>query len=332
MAGKSPRVGCDSVVRNYDVGTSHPDLFTLGAFLQDVEGYASPYLLIFIETSFGNVTTLLKYDWVIQLYQALNYPRYYQRELTTGGNFPQAVLQRQHLTITTEYDYNSPSFFTKGICRRNLNGAITDIYVANDLKESAPMSTPQQVKDYTVSQFDAEFAALGDLDWVNVGSVTSLSGSSYEDRISHYNGPDRVEYNNSAYIVRYRYKVYQEFRADDTRYDADQYTNYYYTGNTDPYQDFGTGKVEDAVEFVQLTADVNDNFVLEIPNPDYSNAGTGVPPAVPALGVPLVTGGGGIFKRIIAAITSGQSTPGTLQAVYVRPNKTDGTGFEYYTP
>ena len=310
----------------FNAVTSPPGLLSIEDYLQDVEGYASQYLLVYLDTDFKSKTAMIKWPWAIQLYQVLNYPQYYERRLWTTGDHPFLIVQKQVLFIFVEYDYNTPSSFTKGRCLRGLNGVNTDIYVANDLNESAPMSTPQQVKDYTVAQFDAEFAALGDADWQTVGSLINSGpyGSSYEDRISHFTGHDRVEYNNRAEITRYRFKTIQEFRADNTRYDSDYYVNYYFTGHNDPYVDFGTGKTDQDVEFVQLTADGNDNFVLEIPNPDYSNAGTGAPPALPPVGTPLVTAGGAIFKEFI-------NTTGQAEVVYARPNKIDGTGYLFYT-
>ena len=311
----------------YSNPSSHPGLLTLSEFLQDVESYPSGNLLIYIDTAFQSKTALLQWAWAIQMYQALNYPKYYQRELKTTGSFAFPLIERQNLEILVTYEYNTSSgALVAATCTRNLNGTITDIYVANDLNESAPWSTSQEVKDYVVSQFDTEFAGLGDLDWVSITSDGNPYGSNYDHRIINAYGVNRIAYRCSAQIRRYRFQVDQEYRADNTRYDADQYVNYYYTGHNDTYQDFGTGKVDKDVEFVQLVADVNDNFVLEVPNPDYSNAGTGAPPAIPITPAVTIEENVGIFKEIIPA-------EGTVKVtIYARPNKVDGTGFEFYTP
>ena len=329
----------ESVVRESEIETSgtysnpssHPAYLSLSDFLQDVESYGSGTLEIITDTSSGSVVALLRWLWAIQLYQSLNYPKYYMRPLTTSGSLPYSLIEKRSLSVQTTYSYNyTTSSLIAVDCRKSLNNAAsTSIYTANDLNETAPFSTPQEVKDYTVSQFDTEFAALTGTDWATKTSIAngSIYGSTYRDQIFNFGGPTRYEFTSSASIIQYRFKVNQEYRADNTRYDSEQWANYYYRDNSDTYQDFDTGKTDGSIEFTKLIADGSDYFVLEISGVDYSNTGTGSPPTLPPSpsGTPN-TAGGSIYKGHINPV--GQST----FSVYAKPNLTDGTGFEYYTP
>ena len=108
----------------------------------------------------------------------MDYQTWYWRRLqnpSAPAGDVYSAMEKQDILIVTTYLYTtSTSVFSSCTCILDDGvNAPNDIYVANDLNETAPMSTPQEVRDYTITQLAANDDTwisninqdLGDLEW-----------------------------------------------------------------------------------------------------------------------------------------------------------------------
>ena len=351
------------------VAGSPPDAPLLGDLLTGPLAYASEYLLHRNDlyqnpaSELVEIPALAQYAWVKQWFEVMNYSTWYWRSLkqphqpSTGIDPVYNALEVQDINIVVLYYYvTSTSTFTTATCILDDGvNAPVDIYVANDLKETAPMSTPQQVRDYAISQLAANDSTwtsninldLGDKEWsTKVNESTSFISASTVIR-------------TDIHLKRVRFKLTDDYRPlSPNTFNAPVYGNTYYTGGTrftnnniatppDPtvtsYNDFGTGKTNNAVENLVLTKDVNDYYYLEIPSPDWDSQ--------PVLPLPLTTTSGPdgsfvqdfLLQRLSFKAGGTLSSPFKLTGIFPRisqsdtgilfkPNLADGTGYEHYTP
>jgi len=185
----------------------------------------------------------------------------------------------------------------------------------------------------------------------------------------HFTGPLTHEIQCEIVVHRIRFKTNDDYRADTPdRYDTAKYWNGYYTGSskftevipsgsptgTPPtissYNDFGTGETNNDVQLNLMAEDINDYYNIEIASPDFdteavmgfppdpgSNAGTSSWSQEFNLQALQLEAGDtltGTFKQTDPALGV-NDVPQISQAdtsIYVKPNLTDGTGFEWYTP
>jgi len=312
----------------YNASTSRPDLLILlSEFLQDVEGYASGTLQIITDTdNTARDHAVLKWLWAIQIYQAISYPTYYYRSLTTTGTSPFTNIEYFYRNVIVRYGSSHTAIPTHTCTTVTGLGTNTDIYTANDLNETFPVSTTQEVKDYIVSQ-RAGLPARVDADWVAVSTAsvnreTAIASLDYDYIFTSGSPNNAVSNVVVAQDMAIRFKVSQDFRADNTKFDSDYYHNSYNSALNGIFKDFGTGDTELEIELNKLKPDGNGWYTLEFTGLDFSNTGTGAPPVDGTTETIDV----GYKKALILPVGATG-----LQGMLVRPNLTDGTGYEYYT-
>ena len=354
------------------VAGSPPDAPLLGDLLTGPLAYASEYLLHRNDlyqnpaSELVEIPALAQYAWVKQWFEVMNYSTWYWRSLkqpnqpSTGIDPVYNNLEFQDTRITVQYSWNdSTSTFLSATCFLDDGvNAPNDIYVANDLNESSPFSTPQQVRDYAISQLNANDTTwtsslsldLGDKEWsTEMNELTRMDTNA---------GVVTKRIDCILDFKRVRFKLTDDFRPlSPNTFNAPVYGNTYYTGATrftdtnvtapasptvTTYNNFGTGKTNNDVENLVLTKDINDYYWLEIPSPDWDSQ-----PVLPL--VTAHTGSQGVFNQIFLlqrlAFAAGAtlSSPFKLTGIFphltqtntgilFKPNLTDGTGYEHYTP
>ena len=330
-----------------------PENLTLSELLTGPLGYASGNLLHATDTDDGNDNAIFRMAWFKQWYEVLDYPEYYNRLIrTTGTNEGPEVtdVQWQFVEADLLYAYNiDTSTFTNAtmeVWSPQPTSTPTDVYVANDLNETAPFSTVTQCRDYCITSFDDEVA---NDNWQGIGVGDVSDKEIYASmRYSVLRGEiaggvaGQVEISIILRHQRIRFKVSDAYRAvSPGRYTVPVKWNGYYRDDTsgytcptsgpltitctDQFDNFGTGETKDEIVFVTLTADGSDYFYLEI-DPDFTN------PAVPSLPANNV----GTVDRYTCYRYSLTPTMNTitsvLHSIYLNPNTTDGNNFYWYTP
>lgn len=350
---------------------SPANLFTLSEILTDEFSYASGTLLHITESDSGTQNALVRFAWFIQWFQVLNYPVYYLRRLKNNatGNQYYNTMESQFVEVDVTYKYDvSPFSFNSATALVYKNSIFpTDVYVANDLSEAGVPSTPQQVRDYTITT------------WTNNNSTWVSSTS--QDLGDKENSVELEEFNendNTSKLIqtirciirvnRVRFKTNDDYRATSpTKYDTPKYWNGYHTGlgkfcayipvgspvGTPPtpatYSDFGTGITNNEVEFTAMTEDGSDYYNIEIPSPNFDTEPVmGFPPDpgsgkgsaqwvqqfyLQALQLEAGTTLSAPFKVVANACGQAITTISqTDTSIYIKANTTDGNNFEYYTP
>ena len=299
--------------------------------LQEVFGYASGVPL-------STTQELQRMSVLKQWFEVLDYPEFYEQKLIEdgagGSETPWCTdIETQYINVETEYIYNDPDdLFLSAECivtEPRSSSAPNDVYVANDLNESSPFSTPTEVRDYTIDKYDE---AVTDDNWYTAEDDAETFLIQSYIRFQLINNEDnplpekivKVWIRNS----RIRFKVPDIFRA--TMPDKFTATVKFYGFYADPNQtdfsfdDLGTGETEDEVLFLTLTADGSDYYYLEVANPDFTS------PTVPT----FPTSGGEIngygMRRILLASAQNGNLNAIRNAVIIAPNREDE--FLYYTP
>lgn len=348
------------------VADSPPAAPSLAQLLEDILLYASDLLLHRNDLYQDPVNELVmipalsQYAWVKQWFEVMNYQTWYWRTLkqpapaTLIGDVYTA-LEFQDTSINVLYQYiTSTSTFNAASCTLDdgVNPPV-DIYIANDLKETAPFSTPQQVRDYAIAQL-----AANDSTWTS-SLALDLGDKEWSTKLFERNDKltGSIFIRCTLNLKRVRFKLTDDFRpVSPNKFNAPVYGNTYYTGASvfvnnnvtapaDPviatYNDFGTGKTNNDVENIALTKDGNDYYNLEIENPDWDTQ--------PVLPLPTaISAFSGFFSQdfllqrmaFAADATLGSpfkltnTTPitQTNTGILFKPNLTDGTAFEHYTP
>ena len=309
-------------------GTDHtsPETLNLTELLTDVLSYSSGTLL-------GKANGLPMQSWQKQYFEVMNYPEFYWRPaLREAGGADEdwiSLLEVQRVEAHTIYKYNpTTSTFTSAVCNtirtESSGNVIQQVYVANDLNESSPFSTPQEVRDYTIGILEGfrDDSAV----WQGVNNLSQISGivkASIEELITDDpfdSGDVTIECDLTSF--RFRFKLNDQYRATSpNRYIAPIQNNFYY-GTPTVWDDFGTGETEDVVHLDTLTKDGSDYFYYEIVDPDYDNTSV--------LTIPTASTVEQEFAISLVPIPPTNVSFG--HGYYVKPNQDDGTAFEYYTP
>lgn len=353
---------------------SPANLFTLSEILTDEFSYASGTLLHITESDSGTQNALVRFAWFIQFFQVLNYPVYYLRRLKNNatGNQYYSAMEVQWVKVVTGYNYSTvppatTPTFSAATCyvTKRTSGAVpvpVNVYVANDLKETAPMSTPQQVRDYTITTWGNNNSTWWSSTGHDLGDKENSVRLTESNIKGHFNSPNQGwTISCTIDVYRIRFKTNDDYRATSpNKYDTKKYWNGYYTGSskftanipvgspagTPPtissYSDFGTGEANNDVQLNLMSEDGGGYYNIEVASPDFdTEAVIGFPPdpgfntgvaswtqdfSLQALQLEAGTTLAGTFKQANATAISQSDT-----SIYIKPNLTDGTGFEYYT-
>ncbi len=315
-----------------------PDALTIGEALIEV-GYAGATEYDHMtDTDDGDQPALPLSSWYVQWYKVMNYLTWTNRDIVISSSWITDIdFQYTSQTVIYGYNQDTSSFNSaQAPFREPNNSSPTDKYIANDLKESAPFSTPQEVRDYAISTFNANEGVT----W-NTGAAgqTVRIGLRHNEDIS-VDDTGNVGINCEVERQRIRFKIAQDFRATSpNRYDSEVYIYGFYTDNSiftgsaaGTYSEFGTGFAEDDKELIKLIPDGSGWYVVEVPSADYDTEAVLSIPAQPDPGDPDNTADQN-FTMTRRYITPDMADLDTDDAsAWVKPNLTDGTGFEYYTP
>ena len=309
-------------------GSAEADFLTLSQILTEIFSYASGTLLHMIDSTSGTENALLRMAWIKQWFQIMDYPEYYAQNVTPSGNDFFDELEVQFIGVTTTYDYDvgssSPGLDVANCRLRSpqSSSSAVDIYVANDLNETAPFSTSQEVYDYTVSQINSEKSTRA---WqTTVGALTESIRQQvfYSLRRTGSGAVDEWEYTVTvAEAGRIRFKPNESLRAlSPESFQANLYEYFYLSkfGSFD-FNNFGAGYNEGESKFLELTADGSGWYYMNLESPDYTTFSI---PADPSTG-------GTASKDEANELNT--LTPDGFNNVIIHANNSDGDSFEYYT-
>ena len=316
--------------------SARADYLDLGDILTDVLGYGDDELLISLDTDEGNDTAFLKTAWTKQLFEVMNYPRYYARQMTNIVDDFFSEIQIQQTSLQLQYNINNVLGTATAVANYfNPPNGVVDLYIANDLNETAPFSNSQEVYDYTESTYDGQ---LSGADWETQSTSmlnTTLKVSAVESIDRGASGAE-TKYSASNNRLRLRFKVNNNKRAEspNTYLAALKFYFFLYeklsTVNT-IYSDFGMGISALESQFIVLAPDIDDYYYLEpLVKPDFK---TFTVPLFPALGVKNTN----IEVNHQQSLNEFTNTPTPELSTHrtdimVEANNSDGTAFEYYTP
>lgn len=322
-----------TVTSNSDI----PNSLTLANILNEL-GYTGKTKMMHDEdTSSGTKPALARMAWVKQWYEIMNFITWINRPLQLGGYgtttstlISSIEYQQYQLEVNYSYDAVLSSFNSAQANERypTFSSSDTDIYTANDLNESAPFSSVQDVRDYAISKFDPDSAT-----WNTATSgITILVGANQQERVDNQNGNDNVVIQTNFYIQRVRFKINDSYRATSPdRFTSDLYWFLYYNndsifssgGTVYTFSDFGEGFADNENSLVKLTADGSGWYYLE-PTPDFDTEAV----LAPAVG----NSANQEFTCRKRTITADMSYTDNKNSVYQKPNLDDGTAWEWYTP
>lgn len=312
------------------------DYLDLGDILTDVLSYADDELLIALDTNSGSGvgkgTAIWQMAWLKQMYEVMNYPQYYARQIinTTDSFF--SVIQTKRTGLVVNYFPNiTLGTATANAIYTNPPNAPTDLYVANDLNETAPFSTPQDVWDYTESTYDGQLATA---DWVTVTNAVNASPDAIASMTIDLSGTGTLlDYESSIEQVgRVRFKVTDNKRAESpaTYVAVLKYYFFLAEASVGNFSDFGIGLNERESKLLTLAIDGSDYYHLEMPTaPDFT---TFTVPTIPASDGQESNVEG--FQQFALNEDTNVTTPilGTRRGdILIEANNSDGTAFTYYT-
>jgi len=329
-------------VNSSGTDTTLPSVLTLANLLQDIFSYSSGIPL-------SNTEKLAKMTHVKQWFQVLDYPEFYWRPFLTetgGADYAWITdLQIQYLRVEVFYTYNvsAGTFLSATAHVTDPATAQTDIYSTNDLNESAPWSNTQDVRDYAIGLMND---LITNDEWTaNQNNLAGLAFGTLKPHSAYVSidetagrgvlgaGPDdEVVIECDLYIARFRFKLADHKRATSPNtYTAPVQFNYHYeqgTGsNNGDYDDFSTGAVEGNVHLDTITPDVSDWHYIEIDSPDFDNSAVLTDPVARGEHYFRVLG---LYKQPLSVGGKGGTT--NTNGYYVKPNQSDGTAWEWYTP
>lgn len=315
-----------TVTSNSDI----PDELQLNDILSELSYSPDTTMLHVTDTSSGTQSALARMAWVKQWYEIMNYITWVNRTLTTTGYGPTTSdlisdIEFQQYKIAVFYGYNpNTSTFNSATCYETeprFTSTPVDIYTANDLNETAPFSTMQEVRDYAITQIDPDNAT-----WVSTTRGDTLFlFAKLEEQISNEALANNYTIDADYELVRLRFKINDSFRATSpNRFTSDIYWFLYYTHTVGTFSDFGNGFSEDDNSLIKLTADGSGWYYLEI-DPDFDHE--------PVLSVPAIgTGDSQTFQCVKRTISPNMAFTATENSIYQKPNLTAGTAWEWYTP
>jgi hypothetical protein len=321
-----------TVTSNIDV----PESLQLSDLLDEL-GYTGDTKMLHDEdTNSGARPALARMAWVVQWFEIMNYMTWFN-SLTakngSSGNTSNWVsdleFQFYQLDCFYNYDPNSSTFIAANCYERQprTTSSDVDIYTAGDLAESSPFDDAQAVRDYVISKFNPDGGS-----WVSSNTLINIRvGAVQEESIQN-----EVLANNFTILCilkqqRMRFKLNDAFRATSpNRYTPDIYWFLYYnedsiTGlGSYTFSDFGEGFSIDENSLVKLTADGSGWYYLT-PDPDFDHE--------PVLSVPAVGNANNQdFCCRKRSLTPNETYNADINSFYLKPNLTDGSNFEYYTP
>tara|TARA_B110000908_G_C10258091_1_gene457018 strand:- start:1529 stop:2857 length:1329 start_codon:yes stop_codon:yes gene_type:complete len=324
-----------------------PTYLELTTLLTDILGYASSNLLHMIDTDDGSDTALLKMTWLVQWYQALNYPQYYAFPLGNAEFKPSIMEEVQyipHYGIEILYGYNNDDSQAGNCSLAELTEPFitsteVDFYTAGDLKDSVigDYSTPQEVYDYGVSKFNefygnSQWQTIGDPSLIAAGLDVETLATMYMDR-----GSSDTFTNYDLSIKqsgRIRFKIKDGFRSlSPEKFSQLVYSYFYMTkislaGDSAEqfYSDFGAGISADETQFKQFTADADGYYYFNIKDPDLTNF------LVPTRPTTFPARNRRVESNALFTLSDSVSLGVSRHVILTKPNKDDDTNFHYYTP
>ena len=301
-----------------------PNALSLSEMLIDELSFASGVLLLDTESSNGTQNCLSRRAHDSQLYECLDYPEYYG--ITFDSDSPWISLMEVYqvpasisgknsqkaITVAINYRHTATTFTSCTATVGYVGDTRTNVYVANDLKETAPFSTMAQVRDYAITI---------------MGNHQTYATMNEPDTSIDYNGP--AAFLNSSFNVSsgttskdltlgyfsFRVTVEDGFRpTSPDKFSYPIYKNGFYQWVND---DFGTGFTDLELFFDAFTKDGSGRITLDIPGIDYTSP-------------TLATAHGESFTNEIT-VRSYSTLESSSQGCYLAPNQSDGTAFGYYS-
>jgi len=264
--------------------------------------------------------------WAVQWYKYMSYTQYFVKILQTGLDDFFDEIETRSMILTVSYDYNSTtsSFIGATANYTNPPNGTNNLYSTNDLNESSPFSTSQEVWDYTVSTFEGE---LSTADWVSATATAGTKATAQMQIIRDLGPDDITEYEAGIEQTQVRFKVNESFRAaSPATFQAALHFYFYITepASFHTFSALGVGLNEDESQFNELVADGSDWYYLEpLTAPDFD---VFTPPARPS-GTETVLEGEGYESFALNNEGGGHTAD-----IFVETNNPDGTAFEYYNP
>lgn len=335
-----------------------PDEFSLSDLLTTELGYGSGTLKHITDTNSGQRPALPLTNWYKQWYEVMNYPEYYNFDLD-GNAFSNRFteIDRQFIDIVVSYSYQPPEDpstpDTFNSASADYNG--TPYYTSGDLNESAPWSTPSDIRDYTASILST---AKSNVAWQSIKNSAS-SGYGKTHPVGIYTRIQSSRFISSAATgrqrtititgqltyMRLRFKMSDEYRAaSPDKFTSDIYWNVYnlngsdIDGTSDNFDDFGTGESEGGISFLKLTKS-GDYYYLEpetFGTLTFDQSYGAVPDES---GFDPMDSISQQFSQVDRYCMQSNSLSPNMtnytdvyHSIYTNQNKTDGTGFLWYTP
>jgi hypothetical protein len=316
-----------------------PQELSLSDALDDLSYTGDTKMLHMEDTTDGTVPAVSLMAWAKQWYQILDFPVWYNR-LRSGGD-PTTWLgdvEYQYTRMWVTYQYNQDTSTFTSVEAKIAEGTITtptttDVYTANDLNESSPFSTPQDCRDYAISKFNANEGTYWASSW-----PTFVKVGARQNEASSCDDSGNVVIAINLYRLRIRFKTNQEYRASSpNRYTPEKYFLGYWiagyprgAGGAPTFSAFGTGNTEDESHINILTADGSGWHTLEVTGIDYDTEATQAVPATPVSGTDVNSDDYGLVKSFLTPNMT--NIDDNTHSIYFKPNLTDGTAWEWYTP
>ena len=335
-------------------------ILNLVEMIQDVLGYTEDELLHIIDTDtgavgstgFGKATGILRMAWIKQWFQVFSNPVYYnvplgyfagQPGFVTGfWEFFEEIQQVQSYRIELNY-----GFPTNGATQANISlddltqptllSTPFNFYTAGDLDDSTAgvYSTNQEIFDYAVSKFDEYYDSAS---WATLPSPQDMTGLSVKTNCFMLSRTLNTGLTDQQVDIsqsnRIRFKIKDAFRALSPEKFTPLIYHYFYmtegpTGEAPSdsfYSDFGTGINEDETELKQFVLDADGYYYFNVQDPDFSGYTVPIRPTTTPVDNRREE------SNQIYTLVDDAALGTNRHSILVKPNLTDGTAFEYYTP
>lgn len=303
-----------------------PNALNLSELLIDGLGFASGVLLLDTESDDGNQNCLSRRAHDSQFYECLNYPEYYG--ITFDSASPWVTLievyevpasasgdnRGTRIKIAINYQHTATTFTSATAKIGYESDTMTDVYVANDLNESAPFSTMAEVRDYaiTIMGNHQTYVTMDEAD-TSIDYSDSATSAALNSQFDDVAGT--IVKQLDLFYFSYRITIEDALRpTSPDKFSYPIWKNGFYDWFND---DFGTGFTDLELFFEEFTKDGSGRIILDIPGIDYTSP-------------ILATADGEDFDNSIS-VRSYSTLDSTNQGCYLAPNQTDGTAFEYYS-
>lgn len=304
-----------------------PNELSLSDLLTGPLSYASGTLLHMSDTNSGVDNAKALYAWLVQWYQVMNYPFYYERLLANGTYDYFDEIEYQFIEIDVGYSYDNGAPTAAGSARIKapmLSSSFTDIYTSGDLNETPPFSTNQEVWDYATSKFNSEKSTQS---WVSVNSVLDIPVVGVRQAAIMDVNSTGADNNIDCTIrefYRIRFKPKDSFRAASPDTFANIIRQYFYLDDdgVNTFNNFGAGIDQNKTRNSEITEAGDGYYYFNLEGADYSTF------TVPGLPPPTSNTEVNDLFTLNADGTLGQLAPHVL----FTPNQDDGSQFLWYTP